>query len=123
MTRAVQELIKHPYVDPACKCPIHRYLPKLQEMLELRSNDQLDGRTKLGMAYGIPDGGLAGGGATRIGERPLPPHFDTASFPEQEKRMITGSKSPRGCAGCSTIPARTRAAGAGITMRYPRLMS
>ncbi len=66
-----------------------------------------------------------GGGAERLVEihdPTLPPHFDTANFPEQEKRMITRQQITKGCAGSLTILVRMLTANAGTTMCYQRLM-
>ncbi len=55
MTRVVQEFIKRPCVDPACRCRIHEILPTLKVMLELREDDKRNKQTKLGREYDAPD--------------------------------------------------------------------
>ncbi len=55
VTRAVQELIRRPCVDPGCKCRIHEILPTLKVMLELREDDKRNKQTKLGKEFHVPD--------------------------------------------------------------------
>ncbi len=55
VTRAVQELIRRPCVDPGCKCRIHEMLPSLAQMLETREDDMRNRQTKLGKEFDAPD--------------------------------------------------------------------